>query len=300
LENSSQTEIYLQYSNNNNIFDNTANTSGYTADFDFRHSSNNNITNNILSSSGNVDGMDIYEASENNTLINNTVNVIGSVGIYLEGSGHVLIGNNVSSNSNFGIYVYSANNNTITNNTASSNGREGISLYSSSNNTITNNTANSNDEFGFYIVYASSSNNISNSNSYDNTLGGYYFSADSNGNFGCGNQGNKTDEGNNTGFNSSACGGATTITRFNLILKNMLTAPLYLSSISLDGQMFNFSPAIYFPPAQSRLVSFNISGQMCEYPGQLLEFEKVILFYKQGAIENIAQAGSIPLVMRCS
>ena len=111
--------------------------------------------------------------SNNITLDGNGHMVTGSGtgnGVYLCGRSGVTVKNLTVKSFYSGIYLYSSNNNNITNNTASSNSRYGILITSSSGNTMTGNITNSNSLYGIYL-YLSNSNtitgNTANSNNYN-------------------------------------------------------------------------------------------------------------------------------------
>jgi parallel beta-helix repeat protein len=128
-------------------------------------SSNNTVTNNTASNN-NYDGIHLYSSS-NNTLSNNTASNNTDDGISLQTSSNNTLTNNTANSNGFGIYLPSSSNNTLTNNTASNNTYHGIYLISSSNNTLTNNTASNNTYYGIYL--ASSSNNTIYNNYFNNT-----------------------------------------------------------------------------------------------------------------------------------
>jgi parallel beta-helix repeat protein len=131
------------------------------------YSSNNTLTNNTATS--NLNGVYLCYSS-NNTLTNNTA-TSDLNGFYLESSSDYnnLINNTATSNS-YGIEISSSSNNAIEENIASNNTR-GIDLWNSSNNNITGNTANSNTNFGLYL--GSSTDNTIYNNYFSNTNNSY-------------------------------------------------------------------------------------------------------------------------------
>jgi parallel beta-helix repeat protein len=170
--------IYLDYSSNNSLTSNTANSNNYCGIL-LSSSSNNTLTNNIANSN-NYYGIRLYYSS-NNTLTNNTANLNNKSGIWLRSSSNnTLTNNTANSNNNYGIYLSFSSNNTLTNNTANSNDDIGIYLSPSSNNTLTGNTANEN---GFGILLGGSSNNtLTNNTASGNTNYDFYSTADSHNN----------------------------------------------------------------------------------------------------------------------
>jgi parallel beta-helix repeat protein len=128
-----------------------------------QYSSNNILTNNTAESNG--DGIMLqYSSNNNNTITNNTANNNTQNGIFLHSSSNNILTNNAANSNHEGIFLYSSSNNILTNNAANSNYEGILLLYSSSNNnTITNNTVNSNSYDGIALWY-SSNNNILTSN----------------------------------------------------------------------------------------------------------------------------------------
>ncbi|MCW3138926.1 MAG: DUF3344 domain-containing protein, partial [Methanophagales archaeon] len=174
--------IYLLFSSNNKVMNNSANlNNGYG--IELAYSSTNTISSN--NASNNHDGIVLHESS-NDMLINNTVhsNIIN--GILLSGStmaNNTLINNNVAYNYR-GVDLYRSSHNTLAYNILSYNtgGYEsgGLFLYSSSNNVIyLNNFIDNSDN-----AHSEDSTNIWNSTSkithtyngttYENFLGNYW------------------------------------------------------------------------------------------------------------------------------
>ncbi len=110
--------ILLEFSSNNRIEQNTANTNS-------------------------LDGIRLRFHSNNNIIANNTAKNNSNSGILLlESNNNRITNNNVSNSTNYdGIYLNSANNNEIRDNIAISNNDKGIELLSSNENIIANNTA---------------------------------------------------------------------------------------------------------------------------------------------------------------
>jgi parallel beta-helix repeat protein len=145
----SHTGILLQYSSNNAITGNIADSNYYYGIY-LLYSSDNSLTNNIASN-GTYYGISLF-GSSNNILTNNTVD-LNANGIELsESSNNNTIANNaIDSNNNYGIPIISSCNNTLTNNTVSNNGYYGIMLSNSPNHTLRNNMMSENSfNFGVY------------------------------------------------------------------------------------------------------------------------------------------------------
>jgi parallel beta-helix repeat protein len=107
-------------------------------------SSNNFIMNNSCNLNG-FYGMYV-DQSFDNTIVNNTFNQNIAMAIYFDTSyNNVIHKNRVDSNPEFGAYFTASYNNTITDNSFSSNNQQGVYVaWSSRNNTIMNNTCNNN------------------------------------------------------------------------------------------------------------------------------------------------------------
>ena len=161
--------IYLNYSSNNTLANNTANLNTDHGIFLYS-SSHNTLTNNTANS--NDDSGILLDHSNDNTLTNVTANsnIWFAIDLFFS-SYNILMSNTVDSNVYDGIYVRGGNNNTITNNTINSNNYYGIYLRASSKNKITNNTINSNGYGGIYL--SSSSINTIYNNYFNNTNNAY-------------------------------------------------------------------------------------------------------------------------------
>jgi parallel beta-helix repeat protein len=171
--------IYIYYSNNNIIIDNTASRS-ITYGIYLDHSIGNTITHNTASS--NSWGGIYLHSSSDNTITNNTVFRNNNYGIYLESSSsNNNITSNKASNNAYGIHLSSSSNNTITNNNASTNSYIGISLTTSNFNSITNNTASTNLYFGI-CLRTTNNNTISKNNASANYRDGIRLENSSNNN----------------------------------------------------------------------------------------------------------------------
>ncbi|MFX1410513.1 MAG: nitrous oxide reductase family maturation protein NosD [Promethearchaeota archaeon] len=159
--------IYLYYSNNNMISENTAN---YNFKGIYLESSNNiEISGNILEYND-FSGIELY-GSNNNTISGNTANN-NDWGIYLDSSINNTISGNIASNDittnqYYGIFLRNnCDDNTISGNTANYNVDDGIHLEYSDNNTVSENTANNNGDRGIFLYY--SHNNLISGNSANN------------------------------------------------------------------------------------------------------------------------------------
>ena len=160
--------IYLYYSSNNTLSNNTAHDKYYGAGIYLFHSSSNTLISNIAS----TNEIGIYLSHSTNNRLKNNVALHSECGIYLPYSSYnTLINNNASNNIYEGIYLPYSSNNTLTNNTVNSNGRYSIYLRSASNNTLTNNTASDNHGYGIYL--SSSGNNLIYNNYFNNTNNAY-------------------------------------------------------------------------------------------------------------------------------
>jgi len=168
--------IYLYYSDNNQIGDNTIE-SNHDNSIMVRNSAGNLLSGNTLkSNTGNglkLDG----SLSRNNTVINNLAGSNGGSGIaiYDCSSGNRLENNTANSNTVYGIEIYfDSNDNTLVNNTASYNENAGISIYNSEGSTLGENTVNNNTGYGVFLDYHSNSNTLANNIVNSNTVYGIY------------------------------------------------------------------------------------------------------------------------------
>ncbi len=146
--------IYLYYSNNNTIKNNSGIlNNAYCIYLKYSHS-NNIINNSCTNNQGQI--IDLFYSNRN-----------------------VVDNNNCSNNKGIGIDLSDSNFNTITNNTCSNNFYvwlnidygDGIGLYDSDSNTIINNNCLDNGRFGIDLWWGSDSNNIINNTSSNNTYG---------------------------------------------------------------------------------------------------------------------------------
>lgn len=140
-------------------------------------SSNNTITTSQISSND-VHGINLVTNCNYNTIHNNTLNLNGDSGIFVDGDlgaciNNTITNNTANSNSDKGIVLYeSCNSNTLANNTCNMNAYYGIYLESSSSNTITNNTCDSNSYNGIYLTAFSNSNMLDNNTCDSNIING--------------------------------------------------------------------------------------------------------------------------------
>ena len=172
--------IYLQYSSDNRLTGNIANSNALYNINLVDSSSNNTLTDNNASG-GDYCGIAIAFFSNNNTLANNTANSngrggVGGILLYDSCNHNNLTGNTANSNTGYGGIVLfdSCNHNNLTGNTANSNtgGYAGIFIYaSSSDNVITGNTVIDNSPYG--IRMWSSSGNLIYNNYFANTVNAY-------------------------------------------------------------------------------------------------------------------------------
>ncbi len=201
--------IYLYYSDNNQIGDNTIESNTGNG-IKLSHSAGNLISGNTLKSNT-EDGLYVFgSGSQDNTILNNLASSNNYNGIYIrDSSSNTLTNNTANSNDDHGIRLRESFNNTLTSNTANSNTMDGISLYDSSNNTITGNTANSNSYYGIYIVYPSGSTVNSNEACYNDVDDIHLYNSEDNS--GDENTCDTTYEWNDEGATgcTNACGAAT-------------------------------------------------------------------------------------------
>jgi parallel beta-helix repeat protein len=155
----------------------------------YLYNSNNNLLfNNTANSNTDDNGIYLYK-SNNNRLTKNTANANNEKGIWLSSSSNNHLTNNTASynddpNYGYGIFLSTdANDNSLTNNTASNNGEDGICLYEGSNrNTLTRNNASANNDDGIYLVGSSSrttNDNTLTKNTVDSNAGDGIFLKDS-------------------------------------------------------------------------------------------------------------------------
>jgi len=168
--------IFLYSSCNNSLLDNTVKDNTYgiylSSSCNYNKLSDNTATNNTY------DGIYLYSSS-NNSLMDNTAKENSDDGISLSSSSNYnkLSDNTAYDNNNNGIYLSSSCNNSLLNNTAKGNSDDGIQLYSSSNNSLMANTVMDNKD-GIYLPY--SSNNSLMDNTVMDNLNGIYLSSSCN------------------------------------------------------------------------------------------------------------------------
>jgi parallel beta-helix repeat protein len=147
--------MFLDYSNDNQIFDN--NVSGNKEDGIYVFYSDNNTISNNTCWNNPEDGISVYK-SNNNTLSNNTL-IANLFGLFFENRclDNMIEGNNISQNLKSGIYFLIVNiNNTVRNNIISQNADDGI--YANDRNSkiiIENNTISENGKNGINLTYDS-------------------------------------------------------------------------------------------------------------------------------------------------
>ena len=155
------TAVYLEYSSNNTLVNNSIGNS--QRGFDIWFSSNyNNITENVAHQIS-QEGITIYSSSRFNVIERNTVYDVNSKGIYLEGgsSSNNFIINNTIHNVALGIDTDSSNN-MINYNIISNISGRGAHLYYVINNTLNNNNI-VNASSGIYLQYSSNNTFVNNS-----------------------------------------------------------------------------------------------------------------------------------------
>ena len=161
--------IFLGYSDNNTVSENTANYNIGGGIYLFI-SVNNTVSGNTASNNT-EQGIYLY-GSDNNTISENTANN-NNYGISLSFSiKNTVSGNTASNNTEQGIYLIYSVNNTVSGNTASNNTEQGIYLRESYNNTVSGNTA-SNNNYGIYISFSSNNNTVSENTASNNNYGIY-------------------------------------------------------------------------------------------------------------------------------
>ncbi|MBI2129961.1 right-handed parallel beta-helix repeat-containing protein [Candidatus Woesearchaeota archaeon] len=168
--------LYLRYSTNNNITNNTVTTSGGTGIGIYLLSSSNSNTlqsNTITTNGSSGYGIFLSSSSNSNTLQGNTITTAGSdgYGIYLDISSNSNITNNTittNGGSSYGIWLdIISNSNKLQSNTITTNGGSSWGIYfssSSSSNTLQSNTITTNgtNSHGIYLLTSSNNNATSN------------------------------------------------------------------------------------------------------------------------------------------
>jgi len=166
--------IYLYYSDNNQIGDNTIESNNDNGIM-VRNSAGNLISGNTLKSNT-ENGLNIGGSlSRNNTILNNLAGSNGYSGIRIyTSSNNSLENNTVNSNNDYGIDLYESDNNTLLDNTANYNENSGIRLYNSDDNTLRDNTVNNNTVYGVFFNYNSNDNAFRDNAVNSNTGFGVY------------------------------------------------------------------------------------------------------------------------------
>jgi parallel beta-helix repeat protein len=167
-----QNGIWVYYSSNNTIENNTCNLNGWAGiriEWSYYNILNNNTSNSNWRYGIELQNTE-YNIVEGNTLLDNANGIRVQPFSY-----HNLITYNTASGSSWsGIHVDSSSNNDIVNNNITSNVESGICFEVSSTNNITNNNITSNGENGIYFI-DSVQNNIIGNNITDNTDDGIRF-----------------------------------------------------------------------------------------------------------------------------
>ncbi|MFZ5340337.1 MAG: DUF2341 domain-containing protein, partial [Candidatus Micrarchaeota archaeon] len=94
---------------------------------------------------------------------------------------------------------------------------------------------------------------------------------------------------------------STTKTIFRLGMRNRLTNKIYLTKIELDELEYTFpNNGIEFMPNQKKSVYIEVPGSRCATQNQLLQFNKVVIYYNTKELSDVSQIGTVPLVGKCS
>ncbi len=107
---------------------------------------------------------------KNAAIIGFTARESSIAGIYLNKAGNIELKNNKTPQNRNGIFLYSSNDNVLTNNISNANDLTGIYLESSHNNTLEKNEANYNKEKGIFLNASNNNNlthNIANRNEWN-------------------------------------------------------------------------------------------------------------------------------------
>lgn len=140
--------IYLLYSNKNKILRNSLSENGRNGIY-ISYSSDNEISYNIAE--GNVVGINLGYSFDNK-IINNTISNNKMDGIAMSFSEKNIVESNIAINNNIGIFIDASSNNKIKNNNIKSNAYAGIYLFhNSSYNEIFNNEVLESGEIGIAI-----------------------------------------------------------------------------------------------------------------------------------------------------
>ncbi|MBI2448767.1 right-handed parallel beta-helix repeat-containing protein, partial [Candidatus Pacearchaeota archaeon] len=161
--------IRLDNTNNNLIYNNTANSNTYFG-ISTVLSSNNNITNNIANLNG-ADGIQLFSSSNNNIVSSNILNNNANHGLQIHTSSNSTIKENTINNNIIvaGIRLVSSFNSLISSNLITNSPNYGIKLENTNLTTISNNNFSNNN---ISIKLTSSNNNvIITNNIFNNTLG---------------------------------------------------------------------------------------------------------------------------------
>ena len=175
--NSNSYGIFTYHSSNNTLTSNSANSNVYDGIYMTGHSSNYNMLESNTANSNNDVGIGM-DYSSNNTLENNTANSNNWGGICLWRSSNNILKSNTANSNSHGIHFYDANNNNIACNDVRNNTQYGFRIYDADNNNITYNLVQNNTGRGFYIHSGSRGNNISYNNiiengNYNTSTGGW-------------------------------------------------------------------------------------------------------------------------------
>ena len=129
--------------------------------------------NKISNCNINKNSSDGVQIGNSGTIINNTIDNNGNIGINIVSEKCILNSNRVINNSGDGIYINNSNETIITDNNIDNNTGNGIQCNGSGDNIIGNNTINNNTTHGIYLIGSSTKNIINNNKVISCTIGIY-------------------------------------------------------------------------------------------------------------------------------